>query len=350
MKKISWVNLGFLFAGSFLGAGYVSGQELYQFFASYGISGAWGLLASAFLFFIFGTVLILLCQKTKISRMDEIVIFTNSSFLKNLVGFIQSFFLFGVYIIMCAGAGALLEQIFSIPSYMGSGIFCLAIFFISLKGMNGVIDVFSFFVPPLILGAVIIAVIVGFKYGYGFRLAPQISKNPLTNNWLISSIIYVSYNLTTSIGVFAPVGVKTTGKSCVYKGILFGCVILLTISSFVILSVVSVPESANFQLPMLYIASKISYFLGIAYAILLLGAMFGTSLSSIVALNEYIREKRKIAKKSEHILLFVFSVCSWVLSIYGFDNLIGTVYPICGYMGLFALGSILLHYIKVRKK
>ena len=32
MKRISLLRLGVVFAGCFLGAGYVSGQELWQFF------------------------------------------------------------------------------------------------------------------------------------------------------------------------------------------------------------------------------------------------------------------------------------------------------------------------------
>ena len=39
MKKLNVVRLGLLFAGCFLGAGYVSGQELRQYFVVY---GAWG--------------------------------------------------------------------------------------------------------------------------------------------------------------------------------------------------------------------------------------------------------------------------------------------------------------------
>ena len=36
MKKIGSLKLGLSFAGCFLGAGYVSGQELWQFFGSFG--------------------------------------------------------------------------------------------------------------------------------------------------------------------------------------------------------------------------------------------------------------------------------------------------------------------------
>ena len=46
MKKIGALNLGLAFAGCFLGAGYVSGQELWQFFGSFGGGGLLGVLAA----------------------------------------------------------------------------------------------------------------------------------------------------------------------------------------------------------------------------------------------------------------------------------------------------------------
>ena len=43
MKKIGALNLGLAFAGCFLGAGYVSGQELWQYFGAFGARGLLGL-------------------------------------------------------------------------------------------------------------------------------------------------------------------------------------------------------------------------------------------------------------------------------------------------------------------
>lgn len=51
MKKIGSFNLGLAFAGCFLGAGYVSGQELWQFFGSFGAKGVAGLLVAVALLF-----------------------------------------------------------------------------------------------------------------------------------------------------------------------------------------------------------------------------------------------------------------------------------------------------------
>ena len=43
-RKESALRLGFTFAGCYLGAGYVSGQELWQFFGCFGWQGIAGLL------------------------------------------------------------------------------------------------------------------------------------------------------------------------------------------------------------------------------------------------------------------------------------------------------------------
>ena len=52
MKQLKPWQLAFTFIGCFLGAGFVSGQELWQFFGSFGSSGLLGaLLASALLCF-----------------------------------------------------------------------------------------------------------------------------------------------------------------------------------------------------------------------------------------------------------------------------------------------------------
>ena len=54
-RKESALRLGFTFAGCYLGAGYVSGQELWQFFGCFGWQGIgggtllflWGIAAAA---------------------------------------------------------------------------------------------------------------------------------------------------------------------------------------------------------------------------------------------------------------------------------------------------------------
>ena len=42
--KITSLGLGLTYAGSFFGAGYVSGKELYEFFSSFGTKGYYGII------------------------------------------------------------------------------------------------------------------------------------------------------------------------------------------------------------------------------------------------------------------------------------------------------------------
>ena len=58
MKKIGVMTLGLTYAGCFLGAGFVSGQEIWQFFGAFGIYGVLGLVLTFLLHFLFGVILI----------------------------------------------------------------------------------------------------------------------------------------------------------------------------------------------------------------------------------------------------------------------------------------------------
>ena len=52
--NVGTIALGLTYAGSFFGAGYVSGNELYEFFGSFGLSGYVGLALAIGLFIFFG--------------------------------------------------------------------------------------------------------------------------------------------------------------------------------------------------------------------------------------------------------------------------------------------------------
>ena len=100
--------MGLAFAGCFLGAGYVSGQELWQFFGSFGIKGAAGLLLAIALLLFAGVVMILLGRITGLKEIDKLVVRRNVPVLRGAVMLLELLFLFGVGTIMSAGIGLLM--------------------------------------------------------------------------------------------------------------------------------------------------------------------------------------------------------------------------------------------------
>ena len=351
MKTLSPFKLGFTFAGCFLGAGYVSGQELWQFFSSFGKIGYLGLVLSMVLMFIFGYIIMRVAQKSGIKEMDRIIISQDMPGLRSIIGILQSFFIFGIVVIMCAGTGALINQIFGLPAYFGSGCFAILLAVLACKGVTGLVNILSTLVPLLVLCTVIISIIAIFQNGIANLTFPQSeTTNPLLSNWLIAAVTYVTYNLFCGIGILTPVSHLVDNKKITAQGVAFGSIVLWIIATCIFFAMASDTTSLSQELPMLALSCSINNFFGYLYAVLLLCGMLGASLSGTVAILNYAGQKFQLNERKRPLLIFLLVAIAWCCSLFGFGDLISVIYPICGYFGCFALLMVTVHYFKLKIK
>lgn len=348
MKKINSLGLCFTFAGCFLGAGYVSGQELWQFFSSFGINGYIGLAIAVILQVLFGIVLIRFSMKTGIIEMDKVVITKEIPVLRKIFAFLQEVFLFGIFVIMAAGAGALFEEVFSLPKWAGALVFCAVVALLAIKGIGAMVGVFSLFVPVLVAVTAGICIFTVSQNGLPEITAEVKGTNPLLSGWLLSAFAFVSYNIFGSIGILTPLGDRVKDKKTVFTGVSIGGVLLFVIAIGILLVTGTFSESVKSELPMLFVARKLNNILGYVYAFLLLGGMLGTSLSSVVALVTYTELKIEKLKTKRFVTVAVICALGLALSLIGFSDLIGFIYPVFGYLGFAALVMILINYLKCK--
>ena len=345
MKKINSLSLCFTFAGCFLGAGYVSGQELLQFFSSFGKLGYAGLFLAVMLQVIFGILLIRLANKTGIFEMDRVVIPWEKPLLRNVFGFLQAFLLFGIFVIMSAGTGALCEQVFSLPFWVGSLVICAITALLAIKGVGAMVKVFSLFVPVLVAVTMGISAYSLIKYGFPEISFVKSGENPLLSNWLVSAFTFVSYNIFGSIGILTLAGKGINKKSTVFAGVSSGGMLLLVIALGILFSISSFGGSAEKELPMLFVAEEISVILGYVYAFLLFGGMLGTSVSSVVALENFMEVKSEKIRSKRIFTVISLCVMCFLMSLIGFSDLVGFIYPVFGYLGFAALVLIVVNYL-----
>lgn len=346
MKKINSLKLSFTFAGCFLGAGYVSGQELWQFFSSFGKMGYTGLFIAVALQVVFGIILISLAKKTGVYEMDKIIIPWKKPWLRTAFAVLQEILLFGIFVIMAAGTGALFAEVFSLPVWAGSLILSLFAAFFAIKGIKAMVGVFSAFVPVLVVVTLGISIFSLVQKGFPEIPSSHSAENPLLSGWLISAFTFVSYNIFGSIGILTPLGREVKKKSTVYIGVTLGGVMLIAIALGILLSMASVHGSEQSELPMLFVAGKISPVLGYVYAFLLFGGMLGTSVSSIVALDTFAEMKHEKLRTKRLLAVAIICAAGFLLSLAGFSDLIGFIYPLFGYLGFAALLLILVNYFK----
>ena len=350
MKQLNSLRLSLLFTGCFLGAGYVSGQELWQFFGAYGLGGYFGLAIAVALLFSFGVLILRLVQRSGETELDRVVIPWDVPALHAAVGVLEVVFMFGIATVMNAGIGALLERLFSVPVWLGCLVFTALLLAASLAGLGGIVSAFSVSVPILVAATVAFGLLTVSRHDLSaVRWAFTSNENPLLGNWLAAAFTFACYNIFGTIGIMIPFGSAVRDRRTVYRGLALGAAALLAIALSVLLSLTLCPAAAEAALPMLEIASDFSPACAYVYALLLALAMFGTSLSSFGALLHFLAQKFSPVRQRRKLLAALLAAASYAGSLFGFGDLIAVLYPLFGYASAIFLVLMLLHDLRLRR-
>lgn len=315
-QKIGTLRLALTFAGCFLGAGYVSGQELWQYFGAFGARGLLGLALAVVL--LGGT------------------------------GVLTAALLFGVVCIMAAGIGALGNQMLGLPVWLGAAIACVLIAAAAYFGLGGMVSVFTVAVPCMIVAALVIAGIRLHRTELTAAAFAAGDTNPMLGSWATSAVNYAAYNFFATVGILAPLTRHLKKPGTAVWGTVLGCVLLLAVALGVLAALATSPESTQAPLPMLDLACRLGA-AGVVYAVLLFLGMFGTSVSSLVAVLTYAGQKSAWLAGHRTALLLVLTAAAFAGSLFGFGDLIGTVYPVYGYLGMAAMLLVAEHAVHARR-
>ncbi len=348
MKKINFLTFGFIFAGCFLGAGYLSGNELMQFFGDFGLNGIIGMLLSVSLIGIFGIMILFIAKRTGCEKFEDIVFPRTNKFLASLFGFLQAVLVFAIIVIMVAGASQLLLDALHLKPVITAAVFCGVTALIACTGLGGISKFFSFLVPAVALFTVIAAAVLIFQNGI-----PQISQdkslyvNELLGNWMFAAVTYLSYSIFSSVGMISPLIARQKTQRTYIYGTVFGTVLLILIAISILLSVFIVSGASSTELPMFVAIGGFGRICSYFYAVLLFGGMFGTALTSLVSLSNYARLKFNLSGGKTIVATVCSSIAAYLSSLFGFDKLIGTVYPLFGYFGILILVLILINFLRI---
>ena len=349
MKRITPLEVATVFTGSFLGAGFLSGQELLQFFGVFGGYGIAGMVLAIAAFVLFSLLVLDIARKTGRTEFDRVILQPELPWLRAFLSGIFLFFLFDVMVAMIAGAGALLEQVFGLPAIAGNGLTTALVLAVALAGAAGLLASFNIVVPLLVVAALVIALAAPFRLPVeAVTAAPFSDGNPLLGNWLCSALSFISYNMMAAVSILVPLSAGMERRT-VRRGLVLGTGLLTLIFAGILLPMILFRSAVGAaELPMLELAYRVAPALGLLYAVLLLAGMFTAALSSLFAITSRLQlwaGGRLATRRTTAVLC----VLSFLGSIFGFKNVVSFVYPICGYIGFLALAGILHHALVLRK-
>src|SRR5699024_2343299 len=156
MKRVFTIASAFI--GIIVGAGFASGQEILQYFTSFGYMGAFAVALSTVLFAYLGMTLTTLGSRMKAQSHKRVIYQISGKWLGMIVDAVIVFALFGVGVVMIAGAGSNLNQQFGIPHIYGSLLLVVLIIVVGMLNVDKVIAIIGSVTPFLIAAIALVSV------------------------------------------------------------------------------------------------------------------------------------------------------------------------------------------------
>lgn len=341
-KGVSTLKVAGAYIGTVVGAGFATGQEILQFFNRFGVMGLTGLIVTTTMFIVFGYIIMVLGRRLKARSHMEIIMYSGGKNVGVVIDKIVTFFLLCSFIAMISGTGALFAQQFNLPVMYGNILMTVLTTATVLTGISGVINSISFIVPFTLTGVAVISIfsIVGTPLSIVTAM-PIIGDNRLLPNWILAAILYVSYNIILSIAVLGPLGSEAQDIKSIRNGVILGglglglgsLMIYLTLSG-------NIWRIAHVEIPMMYIAGKISRKMQYIYAAVLVAEIYTTAVGSFYGFTSRIINLKKNTTRSG-IIVVAFAAIALIASQLGFSNLVKYLYPIEGCAGILLLISLL---------
>lgn len=323
---IEVISITLVIIGALIGAGFASGQEIFSFFYIYGKNGIYGILIMSILIGIFiYKSLKIIYQKQVYNYNDFLNLFIKNTKIRNVILWIVNVLLLVSFYIMVAGFGAYFEQEIGINRIIGSivlNLLCVIVFFSNIKG---VLKASNLIVPFLIFFIFFIGIknIVQIRTIYFYQMK---------NNWILSMLIYNSYNFILLMPVLISLKKQITKEKNIKKvSILVTIIILiLSINIFFLLLNANIKEIENQEMPIVYIISNYFNKYKKIYAFIVLASIFTTAISVGIGFLQ------NISKNSNSYPQFVLFMCitSLLMSNIGFSKLLNFIYPVFGYIGI----------------
>lgn len=333
------VRIAANFAGTIIGAGFASGQELTQFFVAYGSMGLTGLLITCLLFTWLAIQILEISYQIHATSYHELLYYVCGKRMGLLLDLLITFFLFGVLTITLAGAGTLSQDTLGRP-YLGLGIMFFSLLLTTLCGLNG-ITAANLIITPL---ATLTLISIGLSSLFHHELSLSVIHfSPQTDlpipHWLLASLLYLSYNLVMSTTVLVPLGARISQRRARILGSMAGGILLMLLAGLITLVVIlHYPESLEYEIPMLFIASSQHFIHHTSYIFIFAAALYTTGLACLYGCATKFTMATGLSLKNSLLILLTLS---FLFSTAGFSELIGIIFPIFGYATLWFTGKLL---------
>lgn len=346
-KRLSWINVASIYIGVIMGAGFASGRECWQFFGVFGRKGLFGSIFVTISFLIISLMLTYVSLSKNTTNLGKVISPVDKIYIVRGIKGILAITYYSMLIAMTAAGGSILKQQFGINKIIGGAIIAIAILITVLGDFTRISKVFNYTEPILITIAIItiIAIILNNDITQsGMTSGFEISE--MTPNWLVGSILFVSYNSLGMITISSDAAVNAKNKKHAFCGAAFASILLGAMTIVLLFSLQKdMAFSDSLDLPMLGYSMRINKTLNILYTIVLCFGVYSTGSGTYYAFSSNIPNG-----KYKKTALIIGAVIGYIIGLTGFKEIVSYLYPLQGYLGIIILTLVFLNFfIEIKK-
>ena len=344
-----YLKIALAYVGVIVGAGLSSGQDLMQYFVSFGRQGIIGVILLAVLNIVFGKIIVTLgCYYDSDSHQDVLEQVAHPIITK-IIDFTLIVSGFIIFFVMIAGAGANLHQQFDFPSWLGALICALLVIIVSFMDFDKITSVLGIFTPIIIVMIVVITAYTYIGHSYDWNNIYAVAEelpSPMPNV-ILSAINYYSLCAVTGVSMAFVLGgsvvrIGVAEKGGAIGGALIGVIVLCAYGALL----ANVESISTAEIPMLAIVASINPVFAHIYTFTIFALIFNTAFSLSYALAKRLSGNDN---KKLHIILITVVVVGYLCSFAGFKKLVSLMYPVLGYIGILLLGVLLAAWIREKQ-
>ncbi len=343
------------FAGAFIafliGSGFATGQEVLQYFTSYGYMGIAGGIMTLVLLLFVGVSFITVGQERKFHRSSDIFRYYCGSLLGGFFDYFATVFIYMSFIVMIAGAGATIHQHFGLPVYVGGILMALLAGFTVSLGLGRIVDVIGGIGPAIVIISIALGLITIFKNFGGIAIGnaalPRLNLLKASSNWFFAAGSYVGFCMLWLASFLAAMGATAQSKKEAAYGAALGAIgfsLAVIVVALGLLS--SVGDVASSQIPSLILAEKIHPILANGFSLIIVAGIFTTAVPLLWSVSSRIAEDKSPRFRT---ITAVLAIVGLFVGIYlPFARLVNVVYVINGYVGILLLVMMVYKSLKDR--
>lgn len=379
-KKINIKTL-FIISGAYIsymiGAGFASGNEVFQFFGSWGFPGAFfAILGSAA-----ATVITCFCaykagQSGVLEKSSDVYTYFCGKYFGKIVKGLVFVDIFASFMLMFSGAGTLLNQVWNIPQWVGALVLGVASGVVVLGGLKTVenvlgsagililvylliFGVFALFYPKADISqasGLYQAVKNGVVYQANLFALPPFSWIPGLadiNSAITTGILYAGLNTMSGLAFCLTLGKRTKDNlesmaaSIATTIAFYACVVLVLLLMLLNFDSLINPNTGEmFAFPVLAAIESMWPAGGWTYVIIIFTGIFTTTAGFLWVLCDWLFSGEVRTKKANGFIAGMLIVGLTLGGVIPFSKLINIFFPIFGFVGVIIIVFLVVRMAK----